>query len=234
MLEKRQREPEEMDDPAIATGRLHGALSGLSRLNVASASARIVWPPIAKLACSLKPERLRILDIATGAGDIPIAIWRRGKRAGLNLEIYGIDVSSRSIEFARSQAAKAQSPIAFECRNALADDLPNDFDVVMCSLFLHHLGNDEALKLLQRMHAATRRLGLVSDLRRSSYGLFLAFAASRLLSRSQVVHVDAVRSVRAAFTKSELEQLAAEAGLENANVSNRWPARMLLSWRSAR
>jgi 2-polyprenyl-3-methyl-5-hydroxy-6-metoxy-1,4-benzoquinol methylase len=108
--------------------------------------------------------------------------------------------------------------------------LPNDFDVVMCSLFLHHLSNDDALTLLRRMAAATRCLGLVSDLRRSAYGLFLAYSASRVLSRSKVVHVDAVRSVRGAFTKSELQHLAAEAGLENATVANRWPARMLLRW----
>ena len=50
LLRHRELEPEEMDDPAIATERLHGALLGLRRLNFVSNSARIVWPPIAKLA----------------------------------------------------------------------------------------------------------------------------------------------------------------------------------------
>jgi len=233
MLRQRHREPEEMDDPAIATDRLHGALAGLKRLNIASASARIVWPPIKRLARQTK-ERVRVLDIATGAGDIPIALSRRAKRAGLNLEIHGIDISPRSIDFARRQAEAAGASITFDCRNALADELPRDFDVVMCSLFLHHLSDDDALLLLRRMAAATRCLGLVSDLRRCRYGLFLAYTASRLLSRSSVVHVDAVRSVRAAFTKSELQQLAVQAGLENAQVANRWPARMLLKWTKSR
>src|SRR3954467_13806277 len=96
LLSHRQLEPEEMDDPAIATERLHGALSGLRRLNFVSASARIVWPPIANLARSSKPAPLRVLDIATGAGDIPIALWQRAKRAGVNLEIHGIDINPRS------------------------------------------------------------------------------------------------------------------------------------------
>ncbi len=101
----------------------------------------------------------------------------------------------------------------------------------MCSLFLHHLNNQDAVIVLKRMAAAAHRLVLVSDLRRNSFGLFLAFAAGHLLSRSPVVHRDAVRSVRAAFTPHELHQMAAEAGLPGASIARRWPARMLLIWR---
>jgi 2-polyprenyl-3-methyl-5-hydroxy-6-metoxy-1,4-benzoquinol methylase len=230
MLSRRQLEPEVMDDPALATDRLHGALTGLTRLNFVSNSARIVWQPIASLARSLKTDRLRILDIATGAGDVPIALHRRALRAGISLDILGIDISPRSIDFARQRAEKAGAPIHFECHSALTDDLPANFDVVMCSLFLHHLTNHDATKLLRLMAAATRWLVLVSDLRRCLYGLGLAYAASRVLTRCDVVHTDAVRSVRAAFSAGELKQMAAEAGLAKATVSRRWPGRMLLTW----
>jgi 2-polyprenyl-3-methyl-5-hydroxy-6-metoxy-1,4-benzoquinol methylase len=231
MLRQRQLEPEEMDDPAIATHRLHGALTGLRRLNFVSNSARIVWGPIRSLARELKTDQLRILDIATGAGDVPIALWRRAKRAGLKLDIRGIDFSPRSIDFAREQADEARAPIQFECQNALADELSTDFDVLMCSLFLHHLATEDAIKLLRRMAAAARHLVLVSDLRRGSYGLALAYAASRVMTRCDVVHVDALKSVRAAFTPAELRRMAVEAGLSNGRVACRWPARMLVTWR---
>src|SRR5262249_54752295 len=101
MLAQRRREPEDMDDPALATERLHGALTGLERINFVSASARVVWSPIARLARELKTDRLRVLDVATGAGDIPRAIWRRAQRAGMKLEILGIDISRRSVDLAR-------------------------------------------------------------------------------------------------------------------------------------
>jgi len=230
MLAERHREPEEMDDPAIATERLHGALTGLRRLNFVSNSARIVWRPIRRLARELKTDRLRVLDIATGAGDLPLALWRRAGRHGLTLDICGIDFSPRSVEFARRQAKKIDAPIQFECRNALTHELPADYDVVMCSLFLHHLNNDDAVTLLRRMAAAARQLVLVSDLRRGSYGVALAYAASRLLTRCKVVHVDAVKSVRAAFTQIELAQMAATAELNAAKITRRWPARMLLTY----
>jgi 2-polyprenyl-3-methyl-5-hydroxy-6-metoxy-1,4-benzoquinol methylase len=231
MLDHRVLEPEDMDDPALATERLHGALTGLSRLNFVSNSARIVWRPIARLARELKANRLRVLDIATGAGDVPLALWRRARRDGLSLDIHGIDFSLRSIEFARQRAEETNTRVTFECQNALTDNLPTDFDVVMCSLFLHHLTNGDALKLLRRMAAAARHLVLVNDLRRSSYGIALAYTASRLLTRCSVVHVDAVRSVRAAFTTTELAYMAQHAGLTQFQIARRWPARMLLTWR---
>jgi 2-polyprenyl-3-methyl-5-hydroxy-6-metoxy-1,4-benzoquinol methylase len=229
-LAQRQLEPEDMDDPAIATERLHGALTGLTRINFVSDSARIVWSPIRRLARKLNVDRLRVLDIATGAGDVPRALWRRARRAGIELETHGIDFSPRSVEFATQRAKSTKTPVTYECRDALTDDLPTNFDVVMCSLFLHHLSNDDAVKLIARMAAATRRLVLVSDLRRCRYGLALAYVASRVLTRCQVVHVDALRSVRAAFTIAELRNMADKAGLTDATVARRWPARMLLTW----
>jgi len=230
-LRDRVLEPEDMDDPALATEHLHGALSGLSRLNFVSNSVRIVWRPIRRLARDLKTDRLRVLDIATGAGDVPIALWKRAQRAGLSLDIHAIDFSPRSIDFARRRAEQAKTPVAFERRNALTDELPSGFDVVMCSLFLHHLNNHDAVSVLRRMAATARRLMLVSDLRRNRFGLSLAFAAGHLLSRSPVVHRDAVRSVRAAFTPSELREMANQAGLGDVAIARRWPARMLLIWR---
>lgn len=220
-----------MDSPALATERLHGALTGLSRLNFVSASSRIVARPIIQLARELKTDKLRVLDIATGGGDVPIALWKRAKRAGIDLDIHGIDFSSRSIDFADQNAHAAQAPITFECRNALSDDLPTDYDIIMCSLFLHHLTTDDAIALLRRMAAAARRLVLVNDLRRSRVGLALAYLASRALTRSPVVHRDALLSVRAAFTVQELTEMASTAGLRQFEIQRQWPARMLLTWR---
>ena len=103
-LAHRVREPEDIDDPALDTACLHGALHGLTTINFLSASAGLVWKPIARLARQAS-KRLRVLDIATGAGDVPRGLWRRAQRAGLPLEIHGIDISERAIEFARQRAA---------------------------------------------------------------------------------------------------------------------------------
>jgi 2-polyprenyl-3-methyl-5-hydroxy-6-metoxy-1,4-benzoquinol methylase len=146
------------------------------------------------------------------------------------LEIHGIDVNAKSIEFARLRAEAAGAAVTFECRNALAEELPAGFDVVVSSLFLHHLTDDNAVLLLSRMNAAARCCAMVNDLRRCEQGLALAYVFGRLLSRSSVVHRDAVQSVRAAFTIDELWQLSEQAGLPPHKISRQWPARMLLVW----
>lgn len=229
-LAHRIREPEDIDDPALDTAGLHGALHGLTTINLLSASAGLVWKPIARLARQSGGRQLRVLDIATGAGDVPRALWKKAARAGFSLEIHGIDISARAIEFARERAAACGAQLTFSQRDALAEPLPTDYDVVMCSLFLHHLDEEPAVQLLRVMAAAARKLVLVNDLRRGWYGLLLAHFAGLCLTRSPVVRVDAVRSVRAAFTLAEARDLAAAAGLAGATVSRRWPARYLLSW----
>ena len=230
-LRQRILEPEDIDDPALAKEKLLGALEGLARINFLSASAGSVWRPMLRLARELKLDRLRVLDVATGGGDIPLALWRKAKRAGLRLEILGVDISERALGFAQRQCAGCGSDVRFEQRDILRDGLPEGFDVIVSSLFLHHLTNEQAGQLLTGAAAATKQLVLINDLRRGWYGLTLAYFAGNVLSSSPVVRVDAVRSVRAAFTMQEALAMTEQAGMKGATVHRRWPARYLLQWR---
>lgn len=230
-LRRRIMEPEDIDDPALEKEKLFGALQGLTRINFLSASAGSVWKPMARLARDLRLSRLRILDVATGGGDIPLALWRKGQAAGLQLEILGVDISERALEFAASKCATCGSDVRFEQRDILQNGLPEGFDVIVSSLFLHHLSDSYAGQLLTAAASATRHLVLINDLRRGRYGLTLAYFAGHVLSSSPVVRVDAVRSVRAAFTMQEVREMAAVAGMQGVSVQRRWPARFLLEWR---
>lgn len=229
-LAQRVREPEVMDDPNLDAAQLYGALGGLTTINRLSASARIVWKPILRLAKRLPEKPLRILDIATGAGDIPRALWQKARRAGLRLDLHAIDISGRTLDFARQRAKASGAEITFSQHDVFAGDVPRGFDVIISSLFLHHLENDSAVRLLGAMSRAANHMVLVNDLLRGWNGLLLAHFAGFCLTRSKVVRVDAVRSVRAAFTIPEAYELASAAGLEGANISRKWPSRFLLSW----
>src|SRR5436190_10938554 len=134
---------EEIDDPGLDKEKLLGALRGLERINFLSASAGHVWDPMARLARELGKKSLRILDVATGGGDIPLSLWRKGKQAGLKVEILGVDVSERALEFAAQQCRECGSDVRFEQRDILRDGLPDGYDVIVTSLFLHHLSNEQ-------------------------------------------------------------------------------------------
>jgi SAM-dependent methyltransferase len=227
---KRELAAELMDDPRLEGDHHRHALRGLSRLNFLSGGARLFWPTIARLARQHEP--LRILDLATGAGDLPLGLWRRARRAGVEVEIHGVDVSPRAARFAQEQAGRAGAPLRFEVLDVLSEPLPSGFDVIVSSLFLHHVDEQQAVLLLRKMRRAASRFVLISDLDRSARGLALAYSAARLFTTSGVVRADAPRSVRAAFTFDEMRDLARRAELDGAELSRHWPFRLLLKWQS--
>jgi hypothetical protein len=229
-LHERLLQPELMDEPDMAGQRHVDALRGLERINVWSGSAGILWPTLVQLARS-NAEAIRILDVATGGGDLPIRLWHCAKRVGLQMEIEGMDRSASAIEHARRSAAARKADVRFFVGDALGEELPRGYDAIMCSLFLHHRSRDDAVLLLHRMGEAALRAVLVNDLRRSVVGLLLAYGGTRLLSRSRVVHVDGPLSVRAAFTVAEARSLAVDAGLKDIVIVRRWPCRFLLTAR---
>ena len=229
-LTSRQQVRELMDQPGLDEPSHRQALCGLRRVNRVSRSSGILWSAIRDLAHQVERRPLRILDIACGGGDVTLAIARRAKRAGIEVQVDGCDISSLAVRHAQQQAEKARTDASFFELNALTDPLPDDYDVVMCSLFLHHLGESEATKLLRRMSAATRHLVLVNDLRRTRTGYWLAWLGCRLLTPSRIVHNDGPLSVAAAFTITEAVQLTKESGIGNATFSRHWPQRFLLMW----
>ena len=224
---QRNRRPEIMDQPDLDEQQHARALEGLATLNVLSRSGRILWAELRSLA-RRQGTPLRVLDVASGGGDVPLDLAQRAQRQGVRLQIDGCDVSPFAVRFAQQRTAQRTDVQFFE-HDVLRDPLPGGYDAVTCSLFLHHLSEAEAVRLLSAL-AGAGRLVLVNDLCRSRTGYVLVWSACRLLTRSRVVHVDGPRSVEAAFTPAELRTLAERSGLSGATVSRRWPQRMLLKW----
>lgn len=231
MIFQRQHQIELMDQPDLDRQLHLAALGGLRRINAISRSAKILWPSIAE-AAKLSTEPLRVLDLACGSGDNVLSLAQRARREQQFVEVRGCDVSTVAITAARRSAeSQGFDPSNYFQLDVLREPLPSGFHVIMCSLFLHHLSREDAIYLMRKMAEATKRLVLICDLRRTWRGLGLAWAGSRLLTRSPIVHVDAVRSVAAAFAESEIEAIKIEAGLDGGVVSRHWPQRWLLLWR---
>lgn len=229
-LARRNRQPELMDQPGLDSAEHDRALRGLARVNWFSRSAAIFWPTLRELAREQHGVPLRVLDVACGGGDVTIALAQRARREGVALQMAACDVSDTALAIARNHAEQAQSEIEFFRHDVLAESLPARFDAVICSLFLHHLDEPDAIAVLRSMSQAGRAV-LVNDLVRSRRGYLLAVIGTRLLSRSRIVHVDGPLSVAGAFTQPEALQLCEQAGLLGATISRHWPQRFLLTWR---
>jgi 2-polyprenyl-3-methyl-5-hydroxy-6-metoxy-1,4-benzoquinol methylase len=223
-----------MDQPDLEVRRHVRALDALGRANAVSRTAAAIWPPIRAAASLAAPHPLRVLDLACGGGHVLLALARRAARARISVEWLGWDVSPVAVDYARTLASRrGVKGVRFERADTLRDQLPGGMDVVVCTLFLHHLGDGDAVALLRRMDEAARRAVVVSDLRRTAIGAAFTWVGCRLLSRSEVFREDGMRSWAAAFTTNEARILADRAGLAGARIEKVWPQRWLLTWRKA-
>ena len=219
-----------MDDPALPESEHRAALSGLARLNGWSASDGALFAPIRRLSLELG-RPVRLLDVACGGGDQIVRLARRARRAGVDLRPAGCDVSPVALDVAADRARRAGFEARFFQRDVIAEGIPVGYDVIVCSLFVHHLSDDDAAELFATIEDASPRLVLIQDLRRVKRGALLAALASRLLTRSPVVRTDALLSVGAAFELDEIELMSQEAGMYTSKLRRVWPLRWQLEWR---
>ncbi len=229
-MRSRRLQPELMDDPALIHSAHKDALCKLERINRMSRAAY----PLARaiLRQTQDKQSLRLLDVATGSGDVAMSVSRLVSRRGVDMELVLCDVSTTALNAARDRMARHGQMAELIRTDVVSEGIPladRSVDVTMCSLFLHHLKEESVAGLLRELARVTRLLVVVSDLRRCRAGLLVAHAAG-ILSGSSVVRVDAPRSVQGAFTEQELASIVQKAVLSDAHIQRIFPFRMLATW----
>lgn len=228
---ERRVEPEVMDDPGLEPALHAEALDALARINRVSLTERRLADEVLRVAAR-RTGPVRVLDVGCGDAAVLVEAVRRVGRRGVVVEPHGCDMSPVALDHAQDRAEHAGISLRLSRLDVTTDPLPGGFDIATCSLFLHHLDESDAARLLSAM-AEAARVVLVQDLRRTRAGLVLAWLGVRLLSRSPVARVDGSRSVRAAFSLDEAAGLARRAGLEGASVRRAWPQRFTIRWEAA-
>ena len=230
-LALRDRRPELMDDPALDESLHRQALKGLERVNWVSGIPGLLWRAIRPLCDEVRDRPVRVLDVGSGGGDISVNLWKKAAAAGRKIQVGGCDISPKAIRMATERAAAAGADARYFPLDVLHDELPTDWDVMYCSLFLHHFDETSGIRLLGNMSRGAQRMVLVNDLVRDRLGYLLCWFGVRVLTRSPIVHVDGPLSVRAGFQPREVLDMADRAGLHGARITRHWPQRLLLSWR---
>jgi 2-polyprenyl-3-methyl-5-hydroxy-6-metoxy-1,4-benzoquinol methylase len=227
-LSNRRLQAEVMDS-ADLDAESHGkALRALGRINALSLAARRIWKVVRALALG-RDVPIRVLDVACGGGDVALSLKRRANREGIDLRVEACDLHPFAVEFAVQKARKAGLDVRFFQHDAGNGTLPGGFDLVCSSLFLHHLPDADAAAFLGKLNAAGDAV-FIQDLLRTRLGYLMAVATTKAITRSPVVHVDGPRSVRAAFSFEEVQDLARKAGVRGARIERCWPERFSVSW----
>ncbi|HZP10253.1 methyltransferase domain-containing protein [Methyloceanibacter sp.] len=229
-LDKRHRSPEIMDAPDLPAARLIETLKGLRRVNTVTQSSRLMWPDLLAAARRIPGKGLRVLDVACGGGDVLMELSRWAAKASLDVEFAGCDASPDAVAYARDTAASSGAPIEFFVLKVGRDPLPEGYDMIMSTLFLHHLDEDDAIAFLREAAAKAHDRLVIQDLLRSRLSYWFARLGTRLLLLNDICRIDGRSSVEGAFTRAEAEGLAKAAGLEDAEIVPRFPFRYLIRW----
>src|ERR1700737_4113318 len=156
-------EPELMDRPQPVSAELERDLKNLRQLNRWFSSHRLVLHCLRRW---IQPgDQVRIVDLATGSGDIPRLIVDHARKIGAKVQIEAVDQQRSTLEIARKLSAD-YAEISFSGANVLEWNSSERYDIVLNSLALHHFSEDDAVRLLRRCRELSRRFVLVSDLRR--------------------------------------------------------------------
>src|SRR5262245_38649962 len=199
-----------LDAPPAEMSRNLGDIARLNRIGATETIQRHV----ASFLDRLRPdETLRILDVGTGAADIPLALARWARRGGHRVRIVALDVHPTILRYA-ARAVDGTPEVHVVAGDALEAPIrAGSIDVAICSLVLHHLSEEAVVGLLRQL-ADLARLGfVVSDFRRGRLAWATVWLLPRERCRSRMTRHDGPLSVRRAYTPEELARLSQRAGL---------------------
>jgi SAM-dependent methyltransferase len=204
--------PELMDRPQSVTPELEAEMRNLASLNRHFGSYRLIRQ---FLALWLTPGcTYRVLDLCTAAGDIPRGMLDWARARDITLRIDAVDASEASLEIARA-ASRDYPEIRYLRGDALKFETKETYDIVLCTLALHHFTGEGATALLRRCRDLTHRFVLVSDLERSLFTLAGVHLLTTFLYRARMSRSDGIASAHRAFSFREFRALAEAAGWQD-------------------
>ncbi len=158
-------------------------------------------------------EAVTILDVASGSGDIPRAISGWARRRKRTVSIVATDINPVVLGLAhRNDATENLYLVTADAMQLpFADDA---VDVAACSFFLHHLDPPDVVAALREMRRVSRGTVLINDMVRGWPSFAGAWLFSRVFTRNPISRHDAPLSARRSYTRAELREMAAAAGLE--------------------
>jgi SAM-dependent methyltransferase len=223
--------PEIMDRPGNDPGLLRADLHVLEGINRFLGGRRIALGYLSDFLEVLPMNPLSILDLATGAADIPRTIVRWARGQSVRVEITAVDGNPEILTVAREWCAQWPE-IHIGQQDVLALPYPTaSFDFVLCSLTLHHFAEPDVVAILRRIHDIARVGYIINDLRRNRIAICLSKLMARTIITNPIARFDAPASCERAFSIAELRAMAAQAGMGHVTVRRHRFFRMVLAGR---
>ena len=222
----RSGEPETMDDFAMEGEILRDALDKIAKINQLLGGNLLTLRGVQDLLKMIpNQKKISIIDVGCGNGDMLRTLADYGIKHHLNFKLTGIDANAFTINHAKELSSNYPN-ISYRCEDVFGNDFAAlKYDIVLCTLTLHHF-KDDAIMALMTIFNTNSRVGIViNDLHRSaiSYRLFQVLCfVFRLNSMSRE---DGLVSILRGFKKNELVYFSKKLKFSNYKIQWKWAFR---------
>lgn len=221
---QRRPTPELLDTDSGTPAEIAASLQDLESFNRRLGGITTTRELLRSVARSSRKSEISLLEVAAGNGFVPTTAAQDLRPAGIKLATTLLDRAATHLPkngVARKVAADALTlPFA-----------DSTFDVVSCSLFLHHLSPQEVISFARETLRVSRLAIVVNDLTRNWLHLALAYTGVPLY-RSRITRHDAPASVRQAYTLHEMRALLLQGGAAKVETQTHYLFRMgLIAWK---
>jgi len=164
---------------------------------------------------------IRILDVASGRGDMARHLWQYAQARRLKMRIIGIDINPHATRTATNEMPE-NADIAFETWDVFSYDPVPKPDYIFSIQFTHHLSDEELEIFIRWMDKTAQKGWFINDLHRHPLSYYLVKFMLHLLPVHPAMRKDGPLSVAKAFTRKEWERLLEKAGVETNLVEIKW------------
>lgn len=205
-LDSRAKEEELMDDFSMGGEELREALRHLRRLNKIFAAPGPTVSGIEKLWNSIgTPDKLTILDVGAGSGDVNLKLLKWAKHQGIDMHITLVDLTEEACEEAR-ELFRHEPRVRVQRADLTA--LPDaSADIVTGSQFIHHFEGEQLVDMVSHMLRASRYGVVINDIHRHAVSYKAVWITTRLISRNRYIRHDGPLSVAKGFTDQDWQEL---------------------------
>ncbi len=216
--------PELLDSDSGTPDEINASLADLRDINRRFGGISTTVGMIRRVAEKTGRDEFSLLDVAAGSGDV-VAGARARLAPGLSIRYTLLDSAASHLNGHRPSVVA--NALALPFRN-------NSFDLVSCSLFLHHLEPNDIRSFMEEALRVSRVAVLINDLRRSAIHLALIYAGFPTF-RSRLTRHDSVASVRRSYTPDELLDIMSTTCTAGVEIQTHYLFRMgVIAWKYAR
>jgi len=204
----RSSEMEIMDDFTMKGDILRDTLDKLEIINRLLGGNKVTIKGLKELLKNQSNNKLiTIVDLGCGHGDILRDIAEFGRKNNYSFKLVGIDANFAAIEYAR-ELSKDYLELSFKAIDIFSEDFKKQsYDIVLCTLFLHHFKNNELILFLKTTIQKATIGVVVNDLHRHKLAYYL-FKLIGFFVKNRMIREDGLTSILRAFKKKDLEEIS--------------------------